>query len=464
MAFEVPADLMVSVSGVRGRVGAGLTPEVVTRFAAAFGAWLRESSDRPTVIVARDSRTSGPMFEHAVIAALQSVGCDVIGVGLVPTPTALMAVRHHGADGAIVVTASHNPVEWNALKFASRAGMFLDVEEAPAMRLYVDDLPIPRAPWDGLGRLSQDPDAAERHIQTILDLPFIDVERLRAKRLRVVLETIRGAGAMVLPRLLEELGCEVIGMNLEPDGHFPRAPEPIAENLGELEHRVREVGADLGMATDPDADRLALVNGAGRAIGEDYTLALAASLVLRHRPGPVVTNLSTSRILDDVCRAVAGVAVERAPVGEINVARAMQKAGAVIGGEGNGGVILPDVHYTRDAAVAAALVLQLLVEEDRSLDTIVGSLPGYVIVKDKLPRDAGSLDEAFARLTERFSGALADRQDGLRLDWPEERRWLHLRASGTEPILRIIAEGTTEREARELIDQAREALGGATRT
>lgn len=461
MAFEIPADLMVSVSGVRGRVGEGLTPEVVGRFAAAFGAWLRADSDRPAVVVARDSRTSGPMFERAVIAALQSVGCDVIRAGLVPTPTALLAVRHHGAAGAIIVTASHNPVEWNALKFASGVGMFLDAEEAPAMRRYVNELAIPRAAWDRLGTVRQDTEAAQRHIEAVLALPYLDLEGLRARRLRVVLETIRGAGTTVLPALLEALGCEVIGMNLEPDGRFPRPPEPVAENLGELEHRVREVGADLGMATDPDGDRLALVSGAGRAIGEDYTLALAASLVLRHRPGPVVTNLSTSRIVDDMAQAAAaGVTVERAPVGEINVARAMQRAGAVIGGEGNGGVILPEVHHTRDAAIAAALVLQLLLEEDRPLDSIVGSLPGYVIVKDRLPRDAGALDAAFGRLTERFADAVADRQDGLRLDWPEERRWLHLRPSGTEPILRIIAEAPSEREARELVEQARRALAG----
>jgi phosphomannomutase len=234
----------------------------------------------------------------------------------------------------------------------------------------------------------------------------------------------------------------------------------VAENLGELEHRVREVGADIGMATDPDADRLSLVSNTGHAIGEDYTLALAAAVVLKRRPGPVVTNLSTSRILDDVCRTVAGVAVERAPVGEINVARAMEKAGAVIGGEGNGGVILPDLHHTRDAAAAAALVLQLLLEENRPLDRIVADLPVYTILKAKLERDAGSLETAYERLTTRFAGALADRQDGLRLDWPEQRAWLHLRASGTEPILRIIAEAPTERVAQELIEQAREALSG----
>jgi phosphomannomutase len=218
------------------------------------------------------------------------------------------------------------------------------------------------------------------------------------------------------------------------------------------------------MATDPDADRLSLVSNTGHAIGEDYTLALAAAVVLRRRPGPVVTNLSTSRVLDDVCRSVAGVAVERAPVGEINVARAMERAGAVIGGEGNGGVILPDLHYTRDAAVAAALVLQFLYQEDRPLDRIIGEMPGYTILKDKLARDAGSLELAYGRLTERFAGALADRQDGLRLDWPEQRSWLHLRASGTEPILRIIAEAPTEQEARELIEQAREALSDPVQT
>jgi phosphomannomutase len=398
------------------------------------------------------------MFERAVIAALQSVGCDVIAAGLVPTPTALFAVRHHEADGAIVVTASHNPVEWNALKFASRAGMFLDADEAPAMRRYVSELPIQRATWDALGMVTPDPDAARRHLDAVLALPFLDLEGLRKRRFRVVLEAIRGAGAVLLPDLLDALGCEMIGMNLEPDGRFPRPPEPVAENLGELEHRVREVRADIGMATDPDADRLSLVGNTGHAIGEDYTLALAAALVLRHRPGPVVTNLSTSRILDDVCRETAGIEVRRVPVGEINVARAMEQAGAVIGGEGNGGVILPELHLTRDAAVAAALVLQLMLEDGRTLDGIVGSFPGYVIVKDKLPRDAGSLDGAFERLLHGFRGALADRQDGLRMDWPQQGRWLHLRASGTEPILRIIAEAPTAKEAQALIAEARKAL------
>ena len=463
MSFDLPKDLMVSVSGVRGKVGEALTPEIITRFTAAFGAYVRSTTSgegKPRVIVARDSRTSGPMFVHAVISALQSVGCDVIDIGLAPTPTALFAIRHHQAAGGIVVTASHNPVEWNALKFASSVGMFLDAEEAPAMRAYVNDREIPRAAWDTLGTLTTDENAAERHLHAVLGIPYLDVEGLRARKFKVALDCIRGAGTVLLPRLLDALGCEVIGLNLDPDGRFHRAPEPIAENLGELEKAVRDSGADIGMATDPDSDRLALVSNAGRAIGEDYTLAFAAQLVLRHRKGPVVTNLSTSRILEDVA-GQAGVRLMRAAVGEINVARAMQREEAVIGGEGNGGVILPDVHHTRDAAVAAALVLQLMLETGKPVSELVSAIPAYTIVKDKLPRDAGSLEAAYDTLERELGAPDADREDGLRLSWAKERRWLHLRASGTEPILRIIAEAPSEGEARALVEQARRALSGA---
>jgi phosphomannomutase len=459
MSFEIPSDLMVSVSGVRGRVGAELTPEVVARFAAAFGSYVRERSgaSRPRVILARDSRTSGPMFCRVVAGALQSTGCDVIDVGLAPTPTALYSIRALQADGGIVVTASHNPVEWNALKLASAEGMFLDADEAPLMHAFVNDRPIRRAQWDGLGDVVADDGAVERHLRAVLGIPYLDLAALRARRFRVVLECINGAGAVLLPQLLRELGCEVIGLNLEPTGRFAREPEPVAQNLGDLERAVREHGADIGLATDPDADRLSLVSDAGRAIGEDFTLALAATTVLRRRQGPVVTNLSTSRVLQDVSDA-AGVELHRAPVGEIHVARAMERVGAVIGGEGNGGVILPDVQLTRDAAVAAVLVLQLLADEGRTLSAVVADHIGYTIVKDKLPRGADSLDDAFAVLEQRLAAPAADRQDGLRLDWPDERRWVHLRASGTEPILRIIAEATTAAAARQLVEQAREVL------
>ncbi len=459
MKLDLPRELMVSVSGVRGRVAESLTPEIVARFTAAYGSYLRsERGKRPQVIVGRDSRTSGPMFVHAVIAALQSVGCDVREVGIAPTPTCLYAIKHYSADGAIVVTASHNPVEWNALKFASWEGMFLDAEQAPRMREFLDEAKIHRARWDELGVVDVDHDAVKRHLAAVLAVPYLDVAALRRRRFKVALDCVHGAGSVLLPQLLEALGCEVLLIGGNPDGRFPREPEPIAANLGDLEKLVKESGADIGFATDPDADRLSLVSSDGKAIGEDYTLALASMLVLRHRKGAVVTNLSTSRVLEDVAEA-AGVPLVRAAVGEINVARRMEKERAVIGGEGNGGVILPDVHLTRDSAVATALVLQMLLESGRSVAELVSAQPSYVIVKDKLPRDAGSLDAAFGKLEQKLGAPDADRQDGLRLAWPQERRWLHLRASGTEPILRIIAEAPDEKGARDLVAQARVALG-----
>lgn len=459
MNFELPENLMVSVSGVRGKVAEALTPEIIARFVAAFGSYLKaESGKRPVVVVARDSRTSGPMFMRAAISALQSVGCDVRELGIAPTPTALFAIRHHNAAGAIVVTASHNPVEWNALKFASSEGMFLDADQAPRMREFLPDEKISRATWDQLGDVDSDDKAVNRHLQAILNIPYLDVAGLRKRKFKVAIDCVHGAGAVLLPRLLHELGCEVVGIGLDPDGRFPREPEPVAANLGDLEKLVRESGADIGIATDPDADRLSLVSNNGKAIGEDFTLAFASMLVLRHKKGPVVTNLSTSRLLEDVA-AQAGVPLVRAAVGEINVARRMEKEGAVIGGEGNGGVILPDVHLTRDSAVATALTLQLLLETDSTIEQLVKQQPTYTIVKDKLPRDAGSLEAAYAKLEQGLGAPETDRQDGLRLAWPQERRWLHLRASGTEPILRIIAEAPDEAAARDLVDRARDALG-----
>jgi phosphomannomutase len=302
-----------------------------------------------------------------------------------------------------------------------------------------------------------DDGAIDRHLRKILALPFLNIAKIRERRFRVALDCVRGAGGTVFPRLLEELGCDVRAINLETDGLFPREPEPIAAHLGELEALVKSTGADLGLATDPDVDRLSLVSDEGVAIGEDYTLALATRLILRHRPGPVVTNLSTSRLMDDVTEA-AGVELVRAPVGEINVVRRMQKVGATVGGEGNGGVILEDIHLTRDAPLAAALILQLLAEEARPLSELAAALGRYEIVKEKVPRPAGSLEDAYTALARQMGAPEADRQDGLRLAWPAERRWAHLRPSGTEPIVRIIAEAPTRAEAEGLVESLRAAL------
>lgn len=450
MAFE---GLMVGVSGVRGRVGEALTPEIVATFAAAFGAWASRGGSR-NIVVGRDSRVSGPMFTRIVHGALQSVGCNVIDIGMAATPTIQLAVEHHHAAGGLGITASHNPIEWNALKFIGPSGLFLSDAEGTEMRGLIDT-GIPRASWDQLGEIVADADAARRHIDQLLALPYLNVEGIRARRFKVALDCCHGAGAVIMPQLLTELGCEVYAINMEPDGLFHRPPEPVAENLGELAALVRNVKADVGFATDPDVDRLALVLDDGKAPGEDYTLAFAARTVLRHRPGSVVTNLSTSKVVSDVA-AQAGVPFHFAKVGEVNVAIAMRDVGATIGGEGNGGVILPEMHLGRDAPVGAALLLQLMLEEAAPLSALVAAHPRYVIVKDKLDRPNVSLDAVYAALLSAFPDAKANTQDGLRLDWPD--RWVHLRPSGTEPIVRVIAEAPTDLEARVLVAQARKPL------
>ena len=458
MAYE---GLMVSVSGVRGRVGEALTPEVIAKFASGFGAWAlsKSTTGHATIVVGRDSRVSGPMFQPVVHSALQSVGCNVMDIGMVPTPTVQMAVEYHHAAGGLAITASHNPIEWNALKFIAPSGLFLDNAEAAEMRKVVDGT-IPRATWDKLGTISVDKDAAGRHIDKILALPFLDIEGIRKRKFRVALDCVRGAGGAFMPVLLEFLGCRVEAIHMETDGRFPHSPEPVAENLGDLQQLVRASGSEIGMAVDPDVDRLALVSEDGAAIGEDYTLALAAKVVLRHRKGVVVTNLSTSRIVDDIA-AEAGSRVIRAPVGEVNVATRMRAESAPIGGEGNGGVILSELHLGRDAPVGAALMLQLLLDAgDTPLTKIVSAYPRYIIVKDKLDRPNAPLDKVYEALTREFPTAEADRQDGLRLTWAD--RWVHVRPSGTEPIVRVIAEAPTAPEAEKLVSDCRrplEALG-----
>ena len=445
---------MVSVSGVRGRVGDGLTPAVISKFAAGFGAWALGRGGSRTIVVGRDSRVSGPMFLRATIAALQSVGCDVLDVGLAPTPTIQMAVEDAHAAGGLAITASHNPIEWNALKFIGPSGLFLDAEEGSAMRAVVET-DIAYATWDKLGTVTQDTNAIDRHIQRVLSLHFIQVERIRTRRFKVALDCANGAGGAILPALLERLGCEVTGINLETNGHFPRPPEPIAINLGELERLVLHTGADVGLATDPDVDRLALVSDAGKAIGEDWTLALAARLALRYRKGPVVANLSTSRIVDDVA-AEAGTSVIRAPVGEVNVALRMRSEGAAIGGEGNGGVILSELHLGRDAPVGVAMLLQMLVEDAEPLSKVIARYPQYRIVKDKLDRPNAPLDTVYSSLRAGFPDAIVDMQDGLRLSWSD--RWVHVRPSGTEPIVRVIAEAPSDDEAQDLVARSRVPL------
>jgi phosphomannomutase len=459
--------LMISVSGMRGHVGTDLTPELVARHAAALGAWAR-AQGRPLVVLGRDARTSGRMFAHAATAGLMSVGADVIDLGIVPTPTTQLAVEHHRAGAGLILTASHNPIEWNALKLVGPDGIFLDAAAGAAVRALADAGPA-RAGWDGIGRVREDPDAVARHLDAILALPVIDVAAIRRRGFHVALDCVRGAGGVAIPPLLERLGVRVSGIHLETDGRFPHPPEPVPENLGDLERLVRESGADLGLAVDPDVDRLALVDETGTAVGEDYTLALAVRAVLgqggrgleragaggRGDAGPaVVVNLSTSLVVEDAARDYAARFV-RAPVGEANVARAIRDEAALIGGEGNGGVILPALHIGRDAPLGVALILHYLAKLGVSLSSVVAASPRYVILKAKGPRGP-ELGPLYDRLRRRFPEADADSRDGLRLAWPD--RWLHVRPSGTEPIVRLIAEAPTAADAEALVSAAREPL------
>ncbi len=449
--------LMVGVSGIRGIVGKDLTEEIVGRYARALGLWARER--KPLVVVGRDARESGPAFERAVVDGLVSVGCSVVTVGLVPTPTVQLAVEHHVAGGGIAITASHNPIEWNALKFIGPDGIFLDEADGARVQKLVGE--------DGGGRgrtgkVTTDDGAVERHLDAVLKLPAVDVERIRKRKFTVALDAVRGAGGPVMRALLERLGCEVTGINLETDGRFPRPPEPVPENLGGLSTLVTRVGAALGIAVDPDVDRLAIVDENGVPIGEDYTLAFAVRAVLGGNRDTgsgkrvVVCNLSTSLVVEDAARE-CGADVLRTPVGEVHVARALLRLAAVIGGEGNGGVMYPALHAGRDAPVAAALLLTLLARDGRRVSEVVAAAPRYAIVKAKVERGTRNaergLEDVYATLRKRFPEASADTQDGLRLAWRD--RWLHVRPSNTEPIIRLIAEAPSGAGAQELVDEAR---------
>jgi phosphomannomutase len=451
---------------MRGIVGKDLTPELVARHAAALGAWAR-ANGKPRVVLGRDARTSGPMFARAATAGLMSVGVEVIDVGLVPTPTVQLAVEHHHAGGGLILTASHNPIEWNALKFVGPDGIFLDGADGAQVRQLAEAGP-PRMGWDGVGCVREDREAIARHLARVLALPMIDPAAIRARRFTVALDCVRGAGGTTVPTLLEQLGCTVKAINLEPDGRFPRPPEPLPENLGDLARLVRESGAAIGLAVDPDVDRLALVDENGQPIGEDYTLAFAVRAVLGPHPlapspatrekgrrgeAPVVVaNLSTSLVVEDAAR-LGGARFVRAPVGEANVAQAIRQEGALIGGEGNGGVILPSLHIGRDAPVGVALILHLLAASGHSVSELVAQQPQYRIVKAKAPR-GNDLGPVYARLKDRFSDAVPDTRDGLRLAWPD--RWVHVRPSGTEPIVRFIAEAPTRADAEALVTVCRE--------
>ena len=443
------AKLIVSISGIRGIVGDGLGPREAVRFGLAFGTHLGGG----TVVLGRDSRPSGVMFVSALRAGLTATGCHVLGTNILSTPGVAATVVDQAAAGGVVVTASHNPAEYNGIKLLSAEGMAIDRDAGADVCRRYEQADVTEVPADAVGRADPFPGAAKGHVQRVRGI--VDADAVRRRAPTVVLDPANGAGGREMQMLLDGLGCRVTVIHGEPTGRFGREPEPVPANLGDLCAAVRDAGADVGLALDPDADRLALVDETGRAVGEEYTLALAARHRLAQEPGPVAANLSTSRLMDAVARE-AGVDLHRTPVGELNVAQAIRQDGCVIGGEGNGGVIDPRVGFVRNSLVGAALVLEMLAARGATLGELVAELPVYKMVKDKVPL-AGDADAAIEAVRERFPDAQADRRDGLHLSW--ETGWVHVRPSNTEPVLRILAEAGDDATAQRWVEDVKQAVG-----
>ncbi|MBI3467948.1 MAG: phosphoglucosamine mutase [Planctomycetes bacterium] len=446
------SDLIISVSGLRGKVGSGLTAMLATEYASAYGTFLGGGK----VIVGRDSRPSGAMLAQAVMAGLASAGCNPLDIGLAATPTCGLLVKQLGTAGGVEISASHNPSEWNGMKLFHRDGRVLNGSEAEEVKSIFESKKFAVCRWDEVGRPSRYGDPHAAHLTRVLAV--VDAEAIRRRSFHVVLDSNHGVGGILGSRLLSALGCRVTALGGTPDGAFDHPPEPLPENLIAVCRAVRDSQAHIGFAQDPDADRLAIVDETGRAIGEELTITLAAHHFLAKRPGLVVVNLSTTRAVEDAA-AARGSKCERTAVGEANVVERMLKKNAVLGGEGNGGVILPQVVHVRDSFSGMALILEAMALHEAPVSLLVRRLPQYFMIKDKVEVDPAKLPAVLRKLSTRQKDASPNLADGLRLDWPD--RWLHVRASNTEPIARIIAEAKTEPAARELIAQARGMLGVA---
>jgi phosphomannomutase len=444
-------DLIVSVSGIRGIIGAGLSPAAALAFAQALGTYCHGGR----IVLSRDSRPSGTMLRHAVIAGLASCGCDIHDLGIVPTPTCGLAVRKLDAVGAIQITASHNPAPWNGLKLFGADGAVLSAAMGKEIKQLFDANAFAQVPHDKLGAVRECQKAEAWHRERVLQL--VDVTRIRSRSFRVLLDANGGAGGPLGKALLDSLQTAAILTGSHPDGDFAHPPEPLAENLSAILPLIHKYQVNAGFVLDPDADRLAIIDEQGRYIGEELTLALAVMCRLRQQPGPIVINMSSSRVSEDIAKQF-GVACHRAAVGEANVVEKMRQVDALIGGEGNGGVIDPRVGWVRDPYIGMGLVLQLLADTGKTLSKLVAELPSYTIVKDKytLPRDR--LPALNATLEARWPDAAPNRLDGLRLDWPD--RWVHVRPSNTEPIVRVIAEAPNSSDAQKLCNEVGVMLQG----
>ncbi|MBD3234051.1 MAG: phosphoglucosamine mutase [candidate division Zixibacteria bacterium] len=444
--------LLISVSGIRGVVGAedGLTPETAVRFGAAFGTFCKSGK----IIIGSDTRPSRRMIIPAVCAGLIGCGRDIIDLGICPTPTVELAVKKMKAAGGIIITASHNPPEWNALKLLNSKGMFLSSTEGEKLLEIFKSAEFAYKPHNRLGRIYKE-EFIQFHIDKIMKLDAVRTRAVQNRKFKVALDCVNGAGALLSPKLLKKLGCRVICLNCEPTGKFGRGPEPVPTNLRKLSTAVKDNGCDIGFAHDPDADRLAIVDENGKAIGEEYTLAFAVDYILSHQKGAVAANLSTSRMIDDIASRY-GVKVHRTKVGEINVSLKLKSAKGVIGGEGNGGVIYPNLLYGRDGAVGIALILSYLATTKKTVSEAVAGIPSYVMIKGKVDITKEDIEKKKRRLISAFTDAKLNSDDGFKFEYKD--KWIHIRASNTEPISRVIAEAPGKSEAQELIDTVKKAL------
>jgi phosphomannomutase len=449
MSQVIPDGLIVSVSGIRGIVGQSLTPGVAGAFAAAFGTY----AGGGRIVVSRDSRPSGDMLRHAVIAGLLSSGCSIADIAIAPTPTCGVAVRQLNAAGCIQISASHNPAPWNGLKMFGPDGAVLAAANGAEVRRIFEQGEARAVGWDQLGQVSVPPDVQEIHAQIVCDQ--VSVSRIQAAGFRVLVDGNGGAGGPLALSLLQALGCEVVDHACAADGHFVHEAEPVPAHLVHVGPLVERSGCAVGFVMDPDADRLALIDEKGACISEELTLALAVKHRLAKQAGPVVINMSTSRVVEDVA-AERGCLCLRTAVGEANVVAGMREVDAVIGGEGNGGVIDPRVGWIRDPFIGMASILEMMAETGKSLGELVAELPPYAMIKTKCTVAPKKLAAALAALAKRWPEASVNRVDGLRLDWKD--RWLHVRGSNTEPIVRVIAEAPSPGEAQALGEEAAELL------
>lgn len=436
--------LMIGISGVRGVVGDNLTPELLVNLGQAFGTWV----DSGRVVVGRDTRASGDMIKHAVFSGLLSAGCSIVDVGVCGTPSAAMMIERLGADGGIVISASHNTIEWNALKFFRSDGVYLNQEQGRQLLDIYYGGDSRKVGYDKLNEVENNGDAVRNHLQKVLDV--VDVRALQKRRFRVAVDCCNGAGSTLALDFLRRIGCEVTAIDCQMNGLFPRNPEPVRQHVTAILEVVKNRGADLGFAEDADADRVAFIDERGEYIGEEYSLCLAARYRLSHNKGPVVTNLSTTRMIDDVAREF-DCPVFRTPVGEVNVAEMMMDKNAVVGGEGNGGVIDPRVHYGRDALTGVALTLQYMLETGKTLSQLAAEIPTYCMSKQKVELSKRAISPVLKTLAAEAAdqaGCRVDTQDGVKLDFAEG--WVHVRPSNTEPIVRVYAEARTQAEADQL--------------